>query len=133
MATSAFSGAYANVVSGSTDMAASGWTLDPEANTFDGTTTADLGWDNNFAATSKASGTFDFFYNPTVRPTGSSAGLTPGLTATLTLYVNKSLYPSETFSGSALITKLSLKSKVKDGFMVTASFVSKGAWTYPSP
>ena len=129
----AFSGEYANVVSGSLDMDCQGWTADPEANTFDSTTTADLGWDDTTAATSKISGTFDFFYNVSKKPTGATAGLTPGSTvSSLTLYVNKSAYSSETFSGKALITKLSLKSKVKDGFMVTASWVSKGAWTYPS-
>lgn len=128
----AFSGEYANVVSGSMDMDAQGWTLDPESNVFDSTTTADAGWDDNTAATSKVSGTFDFFYNVAKKPTGASAALTPGSAPTLTLYPNKSAYSSETFSGKALITKLSLKSKVKDGFMVTASFVSKGAWTYPS-
>ena len=36
-----------------------------------------------------------------------------------------------TLTGNGLITKLSLKTKVKDGFMVTASFTSKGTWTLP--
>lgn len=128
----AFSGAYANVVSGTTDMDAQGWTLDPEVNTFDSTTTADLGWDSTTASTSKVGGSFDFFYNPTKKPTGGAAGLTPGSVVTLTLYPNKNTDSGDTFSGSALITKLSLKSKVKDGFMVSASFVNRGAWTYPS-
>lgn len=125
---SAFSGVLGTVKSGSTDMDVQGWQGDPEVNTFDSTTTADAGWDDTSAATKKFSGSFDFFYNTSKKPTGSSANLTPGNKPTLTLQATT----GETFSGAALITKLSLKSKVKDGFMVTASFVSSGAWTYPS-
>lgn len=128
----AFSGANAMVIVGTENMDASGWTADPEVNTFDSTTTADAGWDDTTASTSKISGTFDFFYNVTKKPTGAAAGLTPGSTPTLNLYPNQSADSGEVFTGMALITKLSLKSKVKDGFMVTASWVSKHAWTFPS-
>ena len=123
----AYSGAYANVQSGATDMDAQGWTADVEVNTFDSTTTADNGWDDTTSSTKKIGGAFDFFFNPAKKPTGTTANLTPGSIVSLTLYVDKSVDPGDTLTGSALITKLSLKSKVKDGFMCTASWVNKGA------
>ena len=128
----AYSGAYANVQSGATDMDAQGWNADVEVNTFDSTTTADNGWDDTTSSTKKIGGAFDFFFNPAKKPTGTTANLTPGSIVSLTLYVDKSVDPGDTLTGSALITKLSLKSKVKDGFMCTASWVNKGAWTLPS-
>jgi hypothetical protein len=128
----AFSGAYSNVQSGTLDMDTQGWSADPEINTFDSTTTADAGWDDTTGATSKISGSFDFLWNPSKKPSGATAALTPGATPTLTLYVNKLLNPGDILTGKALITKLSLKAKVKDGFTVTVSFTSKGAWVYPS-
>lgn len=126
----AYSGVNSNVQSGSLDMDASGWSADVEVSTFDSTTTADAGWEDTTAATKKVSGSFDFFYNVAKKPTGATANLTPGSIVTLTLYVNKTI--SESLVGSALILKLSLKEKVKDGFIVTASFTSKGIWTLPS-
>jgi hypothetical protein len=126
----AYSGTKANVKSGSTDMDAGGWSADYEISTFDSTTTADGGWEDETAATQKISGSFDFFYNIAKKPTGSTANLTPGSTPTLTLYVNT--VGGDALVGVALVKKLSLKSKVKDGFMVTASFTSKGVWTVPS-
>ena len=128
----AFSGANANVLVGTEDVDATNWSLDPEINSFDSTSTADAGWDDETAATSKASGSFDFFYNVAKKPTGAIGGLTPGATPILYFYPDKAVYSGEVFTGKALITKLSLKSKVKDGFIVTASFKSKGQWTYPS-
>jgi hypothetical protein len=44
--------------------------------------------------------------------------------------VNKTA--GDALSGSALITKMSLKSKIKDGFTVTCSFTNKGVWTLPT-
>jgi hypothetical protein len=126
----AFSGVQANVQSGTLDMDASGWSADVDTSTFDSTTTADAGWEDTTLATMKVTGSFDFFYNPAKKPTGSTANLTPGMTPTLTLFVNKT--SGDSLVGVGLITKLSLKSKVKDGFMVTASFTSKSAWTLPS-
>lgn len=124
----AISGVLGIVKSGATDLDVNGWSLDLEVATFDSTTTADGGWEDETGAAKKASGSFDFFYNTTKKPTGATANLVPGATVTLTLQVTT----GETFGGSALIKKLSLKSKVKDGFMVTASFVNKGVWTYPT-
>lgn len=128
----AYSGVNANVVSGTLDMDAQGWSADVEVSTFDSTTTADSGWEDTTAATKKVSGSFDFFWNPAKKPSGGTANLTPGSTPTLTLYVNKVASVGDTLVGVGLITKLSLKSKVKDGFLLTASFTSKGVWTLPS-
>lgn len=126
----ALSGVHANVFSGSLDMDASGWTADYEVDCFDSTTTADGGWDDETAATQKISGSFDILYNPLKKPTGATAGLLPGSTPTLTLWV---VNPGgDSYTGKALIKKLSLKSKVKDGFLVTATWVNKGPWTVPS-
>ncbi len=126
----AYSGVGANILSGAVDVDAQGWSADVSSNTFDSTTTADAGWDDETSATSRVEGSFDFFWNSTKTPTGSSVNLTPGSTPTLTLYVNKT--DNISLTGKALIKKLSLKSKVKDGFLVTASFVNKGPWTLPS-
>jgi hypothetical protein len=128
----AYSGEFANWVSGSTDMDMQSWSVDIEVNTFDSTTTADTGWDDTTPATKKLSGSVDFFYNPSKKPTGATANLTPGSIGTLTLYVNKSLDVGDVLTGNALITKLSFKAKVKDGFLITASYVNKGPWTLPS-
>ena len=124
----ALSGVLGKVVAGATDMDVSGWTLDPEVETFDSTTTADAGWESTTAAAKKISGSFDCFYNTAKKPTGSVAGLTPGNTVTLRLDATT----GESFTGSALITKLSIKSKAKESITVTASFKNVGAWTYPS-
>jgi hypothetical protein len=126
----AYSGVQANVYTGSLDLDAMGWSADVENAGFDSTTTADAGWEDETSATSKVSGSFDFFYNPLKKPTGATANLTPGNTAALVLWVNKT--GGDNLSGNARIQKLSLKSKVKDGFIVTATFRSKGAWTLPS-
>ena len=101
-----------------------------EISTFDSTTTYDAGWESTTASTKRVSGSFDFFYNIAIKPTGATANLTPGNLVVLTLYVN--VAGGDTLTGNGLITKLSLKTKVKDGFMVTASFTSVGAWVLPS-
>lgn len=107
-----------------------GWSADVEVSTFDSTTTADLGWEDTTGSTKKVSGSFDFLYNPTKKPTGVTAGLTPGGTPVLHLWI---VNPGgDQLTGTALIIKLSLKQKTKEGFIVTASFTSKGVWTLPS-
>jgi hypothetical protein len=126
----AYSGVNANVDSGAIDVDISGWSADVSVNTFDSTTTADGGWDDETPATKRVEGSFDFFYNKSKKPTGATMNLTPGSTPTLTLYVNQP--DGELLTGKGLIKKLSLKAKVKDGFVVTASFVNKGVWTLPS-
>lgn len=126
------SGVNGYVLSGTTNMDVMGWSADPEVNTYDSTTTANAGWDDISASTKKISGSFDFFYNVAKKPTGATANLTPGSTPTLQLYIDEVNEPSEVFTGQAMITKLSLKAKVKDGWIVTASFTGKGAWTFPS-
>lgn len=127
---SAFSGVLGTVRSGSLDMDVHGWSADVDVSTFDATTTADSGWEDTAPATKKVSGSFEFFYNLSKKPTGATANLLPGAlpVPTLTFQVTT----GEVLTGPGLITKLSLKSKVKDGFVVTASFTSRGAWTLPS-
>ena len=124
----ALSGVNGKVRAGVTDMDVSGWTIDPEVETFDSTTTADAGWESTTAAAKKISGSFDFFYNVSKKPTGATAGLTPGNTVALALDVQS----GETYSGNALITKLAIKSKAKESITITASFKNVGAWVYPS-
>lgn len=127
----ALSGINSNVLIGSNDIDSSGWSADIEANTFDSTTTADLGWEDTTPSTKKVSGSFDFLYNPAKKPTGATIGITPGTTiANLVLWI---VNPGgDSLAGKALITKLSLKQKTAEGFTVTASFVSKGVWILPS-
>jgi hypothetical protein len=126
----ALSGVNANVFTGSTDLDASGWNADYEVSTFDSTTTADLGWHDETAAIQKISGSFDIFYNPTKKPTGAGAGLKPGSTPTLTLWINNP--GGDSFSGKGLIQKLSIKTKTAEGITVTCSFINKGPWTIPT-
>jgi hypothetical protein len=124
----AISGVLGTVKSGAVDLDVSGFSFDYEVETFDSTTTADGGWSDETGAAKKISGSFDFFYNTSKKPTGASANLIPGATPTLYLQATT----GEVFSGLGLITKLSLKSKVKDGVTVTASFTNKGVWTTPT-
>lgn len=124
----AISGVLGTVKSGSTDLDVSGFSFDYEVTTFDSTTTADGGWEDETGAAKKISGSFDFFYNVSKKPTGASVNIVPGATPTLYLQATT----GEVFSGLGLIKKLSIKSKVKDGVTVTASFVNKGVWTVPS-
>lgn len=116
---------------GANDLDSSGYSIDIEVGTFDSTTTADLGWEDETATTKKVSGSFDFFYNVLKKPTGATINIVPGTTiASLVLWV---VNPGgDSFSGKALIKKLSLKEKTKEGYTVTASFTSKGVWTLPS-
>jgi len=125
----AYSGVTADVLVAGADVDAQGWSADYEVNTFDSTTTADGGWDDTTQATQKLGGSFDFFYNSSKTPFGTLSVI-PGTIAAMKLYV--SLTDAKYLAGNGLITKVSLKSKVKDGFMLTASFVNKGVWTLPS-
>ncbi len=125
----ALSGVNANVHVGATDVDASGWSADYETSGFDSTTTADGGWEDETGATLKFSGSFDFFYNPAKKPTGA-LGIVPRAVVALTLYVDS--VGGDNYAGNALIKKLSIKTKTKDGVTVTASFTSKGIWTVPA-
>lgn len=126
----AYSGVGGNAFTGTTDLDAKGWNVDHTVNVFDSTTTADAGWDDETAATQRIEGAVDLFYNVAKKPTGSTANLAAGSTPTLKLYVN--MPANEFLTGKALIKKLSLKSVVKEGFTVSASFVNKGPWTLPT-
>jgi hypothetical protein len=124
-----YSGYEGNVFAGAVDTDVQEWTADVEVNTWDSTTTADGGWDDTSPATSKASGAFDILYNPSKTPFGT-LGLSKGSIVALQLYINKPA--GVMLSGSALITKNSIKSATKDGIKVAISWVNKGAWTLPS-
>lgn len=125
----AYSGVGGTVKVGALDADVQGYNFDYSVNTFDSTTTADAGWDDETPATQRLEGSFDFFYNKAKKPTGAM-GITPGTTvAALTLNINET--DGEAFTGKALIKKLSVKSKTKDGVTLTASFVNKGPWTIP--
>jgi hypothetical protein len=124
-----FSGVLGTVKSGAVDMDVQGWSADVDVTVIDSTTTSDGGWESAIGGPLKISGSFDFFYDTTKKPTGATANLMPGNRPVLTLQVTT----GETLSGTSLITKLSYKSRVKDGFIITASFQSGGgAWTLPS-
>jgi hypothetical protein len=125
----AYSGTEANVKVAAVDLDVQGWTADVSVSTFDSTTTADGGWEDETATVSKIEWSFDFFYNPSKSP--GSLGIIPGQTLTnMTLYVN--LTDDVKLQGNGLVKKLSYKSKVKDGFTVTASGTGKGEWTLPT-
>ncbi len=126
----AYSGVEANVIVGSTDLDVQGWTADVEANTFDSTTTADGGWDDTTPATLKLGGSIDFFYNKNKKPFGSLNMIPGTIMSGMKLYIN--LSDGEYLTGSGLVTKMSLKTKTKEGVVVTASYVNKGAWVLPS-
>lgn len=132
----AITGVNATVDIGTTSVDASGVNLDIEIDTFDTSTTADLGYADATGGLKKVSGSFDFFYNIAKKPTGTAAGglgLIPGsIIATMTISVDSINNATEIFTGKALITKLSLKSKVQDGWMITCSFMGKGPWTLPA-
>lgn len=125
-----YSGTQANIQIGSNDVDTMGWSADPEVNTWDSTTTADNGWDDTSSSTSKLSGTFDILYNKAKKPFGT-LGLTPGTVFTNGIfYINKT--DGDNLTGNGLITKASIKAKVKEGIVITVSFTNKGAWTFPS-
>lgn len=132
----AYSGVSGTVSSNGTDLAVTGFSADVETTEVDTTTTADAGWEDAISSTTKVSGSFDFFWRPDVDPFNSVLGLMPGaqalgITATYPALVLK-LDTSNSLSGTALITKLSVKSEVKGAKQLTASFRSKGAWVVPT-
>src|SRR5262245_57527120 len=122
------SGWNGTVKSGATDLDVEGWSADFKIVEVDTTTTADAGWEDTAPGVKSVEGSFDFNYVVANKPTGSGANLTMGNTVALTLTVTT----GETFTGNALITKLSIKNKVKDTVKVTASFKNKGVWVLPS-
>lgn len=131
----AITGVNATVKIGTQNVDASGVNLDIEIDTFDTSTTADLGYADATGGLKKVSGSFDFFYNIAKKPTGASPGLglVPGTIITgMVISIDAVNDVGETFTGNALITKLSLKSKVQDGWMITANFMGKGPWTLPA-
>ena len=84
-----YSGVEGNVLVGANDVDTMGWEADVEVNTYDSTTTADAGWDDTSAATSKASGSFDILYNKAKPPFGTLALVQGTIITLLTLYINK--------------------------------------------
>ncbi len=55
----ALSGVNSNVLIGAVDADTNGWSADVSVNTFDSTTTADGGWDDETAATKRIEGSFE--------------------------------------------------------------------------
>ncbi|HXS24478.1 MAG TPA: hypothetical protein VN719_09625 [Gemmatimonadales bacterium] len=131
----AYSGKDGKVFSGSTDMDVEGWDADVESPDIDVTTTADAGWEDAIEGPIKVSGTFDFLWNPLKDPFNTVVNLMPGAALlggtypTLKLQIDAN---NNYLQGTAKITKLSIKNKVKDAVRFTASFRSKGAWTRPN-
>lgn len=123
-------GFKSKVLSGSTDMDVVGGSFDHETGDIDTTTTSDNGWEDSIDAPQKISGSFDFMYNPNKSPFSDVTKLRPGRSTTdfptLLLYYSETEY----VTGTARIQKLTKKSTVKDGIVFTATFVSKGAWTW---
>lgn len=124
-----YSGYEGNVYAGANDCQTQGWTADVETGTWDSTTTADNGWEDVTGGTSKVSGSFDILYNPSAHPF-SALGLTNGAIVTLQLYINKPA--GQMLTGLAFLSKVSIKSRTKEGITLTISFTSKGAWTLPT-
>lgn len=124
-----YSGVNAQVHVGANDVDASSWNADVETNTWDSTTTADGGWDDMSSSTSKISGSFDILYNKAKKPFGT-LGLTQGAIVALVLYISS--VDGDNLAGNALITKISPKTKVKEGIILTVSWTGKGSWTLPS-
>jgi hypothetical protein len=113
-----------------TDMDVTGHSVDVEDGGFEATTTADGGWQDMHDAIAKASGSFDFFFNPAKNPTSAVVGLMPhsGIYPNLKLKVGGGKF----LTGQIKPTKLSFKSAVKEGITLTCSFESKGMWTMPT-
>ena len=105
------------------------WDLTYEVKTFDSTTTADGGWEDETAAIKKITGSVKFFFDSSKSPNGV-LGMAPGATPALQLFVNQ---PANTsFAGTALIKNWANKVAVSGGFIITAAFVNKGVWTIPA-
>lgn len=129
MATVAYSGVEGTVLSGAVNADVTGFTFDAEAVMIDTTSTADAGWEHAIAGPKKVSGSFDFHYNRGKKPFASGGlNLVPGTSVTLSL----ALSTGETATGTALISKTSIKSATKEAIKGTSTFQSVGAWTLPS-
>lgn len=130
----AYSGLEGVVTSNGTDMDVKDSSFDVETGDIDTTTTGDDGWEDSIDGPRKVSGSFDFFYNKLKSPFGAVAKLMPGAAAVDGVYPSLSFNTGggDLITGKARITKLSKKGAVKDGIMYTASFTSKGKWTFPS-
>lgn len=129
----AVSGVNGVVMVGAVDANVSGWSIDFDVNAIDVTTTADAGWRHVIAGEKSIKGSFDFFYDYGNKPTGASLNIVAGVTiANLQLFVDKVNHVDDVFSGPALVTKLSIKTKTKDAVAGTCSFENAGVWTVPS-
>lgn len=130
----AYSGLQGTVTAGGTDMQVTDSAFDVEVGDIDTSTTGDGGFEDSIDGLTKVSGSFDFFYNKTRNPFGALTNLLPGAPRTSGTYPSLAFGTGggDTISGTARITKLSKKGSVKDGIMYTASFTSKGVWTFPS-
>jgi hypothetical protein len=128
----AVSGVNSKVFTGLIDMDVIGGSFDYGTEDIDTTTTADNGWADSIAGIKSVTGSFDFFWNPAKTPYTSVTGLAPGASATvfptLKLYIDADNF----LMGVARIQKLSCKKTVKDGVIMTATFVSKGQWQLPA-
>jgi hypothetical protein len=128
----AYSGVEANVKVAAVDLDVQGWSADVSVSTFDSTTTADGGWDDETSATKRIEWSFDFFYNPSKAPFDPGGlNLVPGTTLTgMALYVN--LTDDVKLTGTGLVKKVTIKTKTKEGVSGTASGVNKGVWVLPT-
>jgi hypothetical protein len=126
----AVTGFDGTVVSGSNDMNVTAFSIDIEAAAINTMNTSDAGWEDEIDGPKKVSGSFDFNYDPTNSPFASVANLLPGSGTYPTLTLKATT--GQVYTGLARVSKLSLKSDVKDAKKFTATFTSKGAWTFPS-
>ncbi|MDG3003250.1 hypothetical protein [Paludisphaera mucosa] len=131
-----YSGVDGKVLIGAVDCDVMGWSADVGNNTWDSTTTGDAGWDDVSASTSNVKGSFDMLYSsdkPALEPTSATppgVGVRQGKTVAV-LHLNINETDGVELSGAALLTKISIKSQVKGGTILTVSFESKGAWVLP--
>ncbi len=124
-----YSGVEGNVFVGAVDADTMGWSADLEYATWDSTTTADAGWEDVGLATQKLTGSFDILWNKDKTPT-TGIGLASGSILAMKLYINKS--DDVKLTGNGKITKLSFKGNLKEGRVITCSFVNSGVWVLPA-
>jgi hypothetical protein len=123
----AYSGFEGKVYTGAVDMDVTEWSADIEITEIDITTTADAGFENTLEGPTKISGKFTVFYTATKNPFDAAQSLAPGDTPTLTLHTGG----GDTLSGLALITKVMIKSAVKEAVSIEVNFRNKGVWVLP--
>lgn len=131
MSVDAFSGVDGTVkagAAGTVDMNISSWSLDLEVDEIDVSNTGDGGFSNVVPGLQKISGTFEFPWDPANPPTGASALCGPKSNPVLELKLKSGVV----FTGTALITKLAVKSGVNDAVTAVVSFRNKGQWTLPT-